>query len=100
MISRRRFLEVGSVTAGVAIASRSLVVATAAEAADDSSLPPSIARLKSRKNEATPITVEDRRDRQERARKLMSESGLDAVVLMAGTSLQYFAGIGWWGGER
>lgn len=100
MISRRRFLEVGSVTAGVAIASQSLVGATAAKAADDSSLPPSIGQLKSRKNEATPITVEERRERQEQARKLMSESGIDAIVLMAGTSLQYFAGIRWWGGER
>jgi Xaa-Pro dipeptidase len=100
MISRRRFLEVGGVTAGAAIAAQSLVAATAAEAADDSSLPPSIARLKSRKNEATPITVEERRERQEQARKLMSESGIDAIVLMAGTSLQYFAGIRWWGGER
>jgi Xaa-Pro aminopeptidase len=100
MISRRRFLEVGSVTAGAAIASQSLVAATAAEATDDSSLPLSIAQLKSRKSEATPITTEERRERQERARKLMSENGLDAIVLMAGTSLQYFAGIRWWGGER
>ena len=69
MISRRRFLEVGSVTAGVAIASQSLVAATAAEAADDASLPPPIARLKSRKNEATPITVDERRERQEQARQ-------------------------------
>ena len=30
----------------------------------------------------------------------MSENSLDAIVLMAGTSLQYLAGIRWWGGER
>lgn len=100
MISRRRFLEVGSVTAGAAIAAQSLVAPAATGAADDRSLPPSIARLKSRKNEATPITVEERRQRQEQARKLMSEGGIDAIVLMAGTSLQYFSGIRWWGGER
>ena len=30
----------------------------------------------------------------------MSENGLDAILLMTGTSLQYFSGIRWWGGER
>ena len=98
MISRRRFLEVGSVTAGIAAASHSLAAATMG--ADDDSLPPSLAKLKSRKNEATPITLEERRARQERARKLMSENALDAIVLMEGTSLRYFTGIRWWGGER
>jgi len=63
-------------------------------------MPPSIARLKSRKAEAAPITLEERRERQENARRLMSENGLDAIVLMEGTSLRYFTGIRWWGGER
>ena len=30
----------------------------------------------------------------------MTENGLDAIVLMEGTSLRYFTGIRWWGGER
>lgn len=98
MISRRRFLEVGSISAGAALASQSLV--TKAQAADTSAVPPSIARLKSRKNEARPITLEERRERQERARGLMTENALDAIVLMEGTSLKYFTGIRWWGGER
>jgi len=98
MISRRRFLEVGGVAAGMAAISNSLVAA--ASPIDDASLPPSLAKLMSRKSEATPISVDERRERHERARKLMSENALDAIVLMAGTSLQYFSGIRWWGGER
>ncbi|HET7891154.1 MAG TPA: Xaa-Pro peptidase family protein [Candidatus Sulfotelmatobacter sp.] len=98
MISRRRFLEVSSVTAGMA-ASRSLVTAAAAQEAD-ASLPPSLAKLQSRKSEATPISRDERHERQERARQLMSENGLDAILLMEGTSLRYFSGIRWWGGER
>src|SRR5579863_2489427 len=96
MISRRRFMEVGGLTAAVAATSHSL----AAAPADDASLPQSLAKLKSRKSEAVPISLDERRERQERARKLMSENALDAIVLMAGTSLQYFSGIRWWGGER
>jgi Xaa-Pro dipeptidase len=30
----------------------------------------------------------------------MAESSLDAILLMSGTSLNYFTGIRWWGGER
>ena len=72
MISRRRFLELSSGAAGIAASHTPL--ATAAASTDDSSLPPSIASLKSRKNEATPITREERQARQEQARKLMARS--------------------------
>ena len=95
MISRRQFLEAGVLSAAAAIPGSRALGAKAEE-----SLPPSLAALKSRKREATPITREERHQRQDRARQLMSENSLDAIVLMAGTSLQYFAGIRWWGGER
>ena len=100
MISRRRFLEVGGVGAFAAASDLAAPAATRNGKPDDSSLPPSLARLKSRKTEANPITREERSERQERARKLMTENALDAIVLMEGTSLKYFTGIRWWGGER
>jgi Xaa-Pro dipeptidase len=96
MISRRRFLEAGAVTAGLA----ATAVSAVANAVDDNSMPPSITRLKSRKSEAQPITREERQGRLERARQLMAENSLDAIVMMEGTSLRYFTGIRWWGGER
>jgi Xaa-Pro dipeptidase len=65
-----------------------------------SQLPASIANLKSMKGEARPITREERRARQEKARALMEANDLDAILLMEGTSLNYFTGIRWWGGER
>ena len=111
MISRRRFFEVGGAAAGAAVA-HPLLASRATGKSDDSSLPQSLARLKSRKSEAVPITREERHERQERARRLMSENALDAIVLMGGvpqgggnendegTSLRYFTGIRWWGGER
>ena len=99
MISRRRFLEMGGTAAGIGTVAGARFVG-GVESGDKTALPASIARLKSRKSEATPITVEERRERQERARRLMSDHSLDALILMTGTSLQYFTGIGWWGGER
>ena len=95
MISRRKFLAVGATAAGVASFQVPDLAAT-----QSSTIPTSIASLRSRHDEAIAITREERQQRQERARQLMSENGVDAIVLMTGTSMQYFAGIRWWGGER
>jgi Xaa-Pro dipeptidase len=99
MISRRRFIEL-SVTAGMVTAPHSLIAPNRLEDTKDASLPASLARLQSRKSEATPITREERHSRQERARQLMVENAIDAIVVTEGTSLRYFTGIHWWGGER
>jgi Xaa-Pro aminopeptidase len=96
LLSRRRFLQAGSLAAGVSVVLPSLAHASE----DDKNLPPSTAALKSLRAEAKPISVEERRERQERARRLMRDSHLSAIVLMEGTSLNYFTGIRWWGGER
>ena len=52
------------------------------------------------RGEAKAITVEERAARQEKARQLMRENHLSAILLGQGTSLVYFAAIEWWGGER
>jgi Xaa-Pro dipeptidase len=96
MISRRHFLQAGTVAAAGLGAAFS-----AAEASENCApLPPSIAALKSMKDQAAPITNDERRARQEKARRLMEAHHLDAILLMEGTSLNYFSGIRWWGGER
>ena len=95
MFSRRRFLQLGTVAA-----SASLSFAQSGSDHSCSPLPKSITTLKSRKDQAKPITVAERRDRQEKARRLMRANGIDAILLMEGTSLAYFTGIHWWGGER
>ena len=63
-------------------------------------LPPSIAALASMRDQAKPITNDERRARVERARRLMTENTLDAIVLTGGTSLNYFSGMRWGGSER
>jgi len=95
MISRRRFVQVGTLAAA---ALPSVPLAAADQPC--APLPSSIANLKSMKDQGTPITSEERVARQEKARRLMAEQRIDALVLMEGTSLNYFTGIRWWGGER
>ncbi|HKN32578.1 MAG TPA: Xaa-Pro peptidase family protein [Terriglobales bacterium] len=98
MVSRRRFLQLGTAMASTTLATRSLAQQDSGE--KSAPLPPSIASLKSMKDQAKPITQEQRRDNQQKARRLMQSSGLDAILLMEGTSLTYFTGMRWWGGER
>jgi Xaa-Pro dipeptidase len=97
MISRRDFVQLGSMSGAV------LGVSSFAHGGvgdSQSALPPSISALKSMKELAKPITLDERRERQEKARRLMESNRIDALLLMEGTSLNYFTGIRWWGGER
>ncbi|HSY98002.1 MAG TPA: hypothetical protein VK788_00780 [Terriglobales bacterium] len=92
MISRRRFVQLSTV-ASAGFTAHSLAQ-TPAEI-PHSPLPPSIAGLKSMKDQARPITLEERRQRQEKACQLMRSDHIDALLLMEGTSLNYFTGIRW-----
>ncbi|HYJ30894.1 MAG TPA: Xaa-Pro peptidase family protein [Allosphingosinicella sp.] len=49
---------------------------------------------------AAPIARAEREARIEQARRLMGEAGTDALLIGAGASLNYFAGIGWGASER
>ena len=49
---------------------------------------------------AKPITADERRGRIEKARRLMAEHKIDALLLTGGTSLVYFSGIRWGFSER
>jgi Xaa-Pro dipeptidase len=94
MLSRRNFLQTTSLAAGASIA------LSASSQADEKSLPPAIAALQSRAAEAKPITAGERTERQEKARRLMRDNNLAAILIAPGTSLAYFTGIHWEGGER
>ena len=52
------------------------------------------------RDQAKPITKEERAARIDKARTLMEGNHIDAILLMEGISLNYFTGIRWWGGER
>jgi Xaa-Pro dipeptidase len=69
-------------------------------AGDTTPLPAPIQALKSRKSEAKPITLAEREARVERARELMTEHKVDAVVITGGNSLVYFTGLRWGISER
>jgi Xaa-Pro aminopeptidase len=98
MLSRRRFVQASS----IAVTGTACGVAKGSEGAGGTadSLPPSIAALTSMKDQATPITVEERRGRLDKARRLMAEHHIDALMLTGGTSMVYFTGMQWGLSER
>ena len=59
-----------------------------------------VGRLKSRRSEAKAITDAERGGRLERARKMMRDQKIDAIVVAGGTSLDYFTSIRWGNSER
>src|SRR3954470_7847257 len=95
MFTRRGFFWS---TAAALVAARTARVG--ADAAQSAALPPSIAALTSMRDRARPITNDERRARIEKARRLMAQHKLDALMLTQGTSLVYFTNIHWGGGER
>ena len=63
-------------------------------------LPPAMLALRDRRSEAVPITLSEREHRLERARALMVNNKLQALVICTGTSLRYFTGLRWGQSER
>ena len=98
MVSRRDVLRI---SAGVAAGSLvSSVPLAEAQASPERALPPSIQALKSMKDQARPITNDERQMRIDRARELMTANKIDAILMIGGTSLIYYANIRWWNSER
>ncbi|MGQ0539768.1 MAG: M24 family metallopeptidase [Gemmatimonadaceae bacterium] len=102
MIDRREFLGVSTLAvAGTACGISGTASETAAPASHPTrDLPPAIAALASLKDQATPISVAERRARLEKALRLMAEQRLAAMLLTGGTSLEYFTGMRWGLSER
>ena len=94
MTTRRDFLKTGPIAAGA------LGLSVQPAAAQEPNLPPSIAALQSMRGLAKPISAAERRTRIDKARRIMAEQKIDALVLTGGTSLMYFSGIQWGLSER
>ena len=94
-LDRRRFLLT---SAAAAAAAPTLTLAAQSHPSDN--IPAPIAALTSRRAEAVPISLTEREARLERARALMLQHKIDAIVIATGTSLNYFTGLRWGQSER
>jgi len=86
-MNKREFLKLS----GAATLASTLPVAAVADAGD---------ALHDMTGAAVPISIPERRARVAKAQKLMAEHQIDAILLEAGTALNYFTGVRWWRSER
>jgi Xaa-Pro dipeptidase len=94
--TRRNFL--GAATAAVAATA---LPSRAAQVDSGKQLPAAIAALSNLSSQARPFTNAERQARIERARRLMTSTKIDAIVLANSTSSSvYFADLRLYGGER
>jgi Xaa-Pro dipeptidase len=98
-IDRRRFAGMMAGMIGTAAVTPVLDSKTGG-ARDDCDLPEPIRSLRPMTANVKPISAEERGQRVERARRLMREHAIDALVLESGTSLYYFTGVEWGLSER
>ncbi len=110
-LSRRAILELaGTTVLGAALPSShrppTLSLPTSGEGSADprsaphSALPAPIAALKPMTEGASPIALDEHKARLARAQALLGETGLDALVVASGSSLEYFTGAVWGLSER
>ncbi len=89
-MERRDFLRNSAALAGVAVIGRTVGLPDVPDAFAEEAPAPKV----------VPITDDERRARIEKARRLMSDNGIDALVLEGGTSMFYFTGMRWGNSER
>jgi Xaa-Pro dipeptidase len=98
-MNRRRFSRMLAALAGGTAFQPSLAHAAEPEP-DPCTLPEAIRSLRPLTGGVVPIADTERRTRIDRARQLMAEQGLDALVLEPGSGMHYFTGVDWNLSER
>jgi Xaa-Pro dipeptidase len=96
-LKRREFINISALGAGATILTSVTSCASEIETKGEISV---FDNLQSMTGNVTPISLEERKSRVNKAQLLMKEEGMSALILDAGTSLKYFTGISWWPSER
>jgi Xaa-Pro aminopeptidase len=102
---RRDFLRRSAALAGAGLLTGIDAFATSeteagAEPSQQRDLPPAIRKLRNMTSDVAPISLDERRGRIEKARRLMRENRIDAIYVEPGSSMFYYTGMRWGTSER
>ena len=97
---RRDFLRMSGGVAAITAFTGTHLNAFADTLFHQNSQPDPIRRLRRMTDAVVPITLEERKARIEKARKLMSELRIDAIYMEPGSSMSYYTGMRWGTSER
>jgi Xaa-Pro dipeptidase len=95
-LKRRDFINLSAIAAATGIAGISSCTSNVPSKEKRSTMDD----LQSMINDVVPITLQEREGRVEKAQRLLTEQKIEALILDAGTSMEYFTGISWWPSER
>jgi Xaa-Pro dipeptidase len=93
-LSRRDLLKAAALAGAATVGHRARILDAANASAAAPSTTPALA------TPIVPISDAERLARIEKARRLMSENGMDAMLLEGGTSMFYYTGVRWGNSER
>ena len=96
-LKRRDFIQLSAVTAVAGIVSG---MSSCNNKEEKSTVNPQVAATQSMTADVVPISLKEREARIEKAQRLLVQNRMQALILDAGTSLEYFTGISWWPSER
>jgi Xaa-Pro dipeptidase len=94
-LKRRNFIQFSTLVAGSAVTTGFTSVRNTGEISAEKR-----GILNSMIQGVVPISPEERKERVARAQRLMIQNKIRALIIEAGTSLEYFTGISWWPSER
>jgi Xaa-Pro dipeptidase len=95
-LKRRNFIQLSTLVAGAAVTAGFQSGTAGVNAAREMGTK----KLSSMNQDIVPITLDERKQRIAKAQRLMLQNKIEAIVVEAGTSLEYFTGISWWPSER
>ena len=101
-MNRRSFVARSAALAGAAAVSESLApnALEAQQQQPEAPLPDAVLRLRPMTPAPVPISDNERLARIEKARRLMRENGMAAMILEGGSSMVYYTGVRWGLSER
>ncbi|HAF14387.1 MAG TPA: peptidase, partial [Blastocatellia bacterium] len=100
---RRDFLRLSAGLASAALLGNSTNAAVGADASrplQQRDVPESIRKLRKMTDGILPISLDERKARIEKARRLMRDNRIDAIYLEPGSSMFYYTGMRWSTSER
>ena len=97
LLKRRDFINLSAIAAGTGLVSG---ISSCTQGEQTKEKKSAATDLQSMTSDVVPITLKERETRIEKAQQLLTVQKIEALILDAGTSMEYFTGITWWPSER
>src|SRR6478736_3202510 len=95
ILNRKKFIQLSTLAAGSGVVASLNSCAPGKDQPNETATP-----IKRMTDDVVPISLAERTTRVEKAQRLLAENKLAALLIDAGTTMEYFTGISWGQSER